>query len=92
MQTLLVGINYSDQSPLVLRYAFRVAQYLEAKLIVSYCLEYDIRKVNNISFPPGEDWRNVYEAFRLEEVQRLEAFVKEHQAKQFHTISTEIEV
>lgn len=92
MQKLLVGINYSEQSSHVLRYAFRIAQYLEAQLIVSYYLDYDNREVSDLGVKEDEDWREIHEAFRLKQLRKLKEFVKEHQTKQFHHIHVQVEV
>lgn len=86
MQPILVGINYSEQSPKVLRYAFRIAQFLDAKLLVAHYLDAEDPKVKQLNQRAPANRVEAFEQLRLESEEQLKDFIGEHRSKQFHSI------
>lgn len=92
MQTILVGINYSEQSPLVFQYALRICQFVGAHLIVAHYLDFDNDNVHKLVTEDGTDWREGREQVRVEAIERLEAFINKHRAKQYQAVSVQTRV
>lgn len=91
MQNILVGISLSEQSPTVLRFALRLAQYFDGELTVAYIvqdahldeLNYDKRK---------DDREEAIEVFKLEKEKRLIDFISKQHSKQYqNSINTIVE-
>lgn len=86
MKNILVGVDFTENSIAALKYAFHLAQYFEAKVIVAHVLDYY----------EDEDVHNMqsHEGSILLEVKRnkLVSFVSEHFNKQFHSVDMEFVV
>lgn len=92
MQTIVVGINFSEQSTRVLRYALRISQHVGATLIVAHYLDFDDDNVSKLDTLDGSDWREAREQIRLQAVEKLDTFVNQHRPKQFHAVSIQTRV
>lgn len=92
MKNILVGIHLSEQSPIVFKFALRLAQYHAADLTVALILDSKDSEVSNIIVPQNGDRVAIYEAFRQQKIAQLEAFMATYYGKQYHSVKVETEV
>lgn len=90
MKNIVIGINFSEQSTTVLKFGLKLAQFHTSELTVVYVL--NDKKLANIVVSKKENRADVLEVFRLEKEAQLTSFIKEHRAKQFHSIPINIDV
>lgn len=81
MKKILVAINYSEQSLVVLKYAMKLAQYFGAELGVVYVLqEGEVKKIE------GRYVQNLKEEHLRIAIEKLNLFVTRQYGKQYHSI------
>ena len=81
MKKILVAINFSEQSSIVLKYALKLAQYLSAEIGVIYVLPQD--KINRIK---GKFTSDLKEANLKLALEKLDSFIASQYGKQYHAI------
>ncbi len=86
MKNILVGINLSKQSPLILKYAIRLAQYHNAKLVVAHILDTKKEAIDWKNKPEDISEEDYTEMFRKEKQVKLVNFVQQHFPKQYYKV------
>lgn len=84
MQNILVGISLSEQSPTVLRFALKLAQYFECELTVAYVVQNP--HLDSLYYKQKDNDRlEAIERFKLEKEKQLLDFISKQHGKQHQT-------
>ncbi|MEM9991910.1 MAG: universal stress protein [Bacteroidota bacterium] len=76
MQQIIVGVNLSNQSSFLLKYALELAQYFEAQLTVAHII---YERVADLTKPRSERAK-AFETYRLKQQKVLTKFIQEQRA------------
>ena len=90
MKNILVGINFSSESAIVLNFAQRLAQYHGVDLVVVHVLDYKDSAVMNLREDKHKANSQAMDEFSRQKLEQLEEFAWTHHTKQYHDVELKI--